>query len=85
MKTIYELQSENLTNLGGMMGTEYTYDNYRKYFTSIKAAKSYANKEFEKKASDYTRFRWKKLSNGIITSGDRGYVMYNIREVKIEK
>lgn len=32
---IWELRSENLSNLGGPMGTEYTFDNFRKHFDSI--------------------------------------------------
>lgn len=48
MENIYKLISENLTNLGGPMGSEYTYNNFVKYFDSIKKAKEYAEKDYGK-------------------------------------
>ena len=74
----YELVSENLTNLGGMMGTESTYDNWRKPFTNVKDAKKYAEKDYGKKIN------WRK-SGTDFCSGDLSYVMYHIKELKVVK
>lgn len=41
---VYQLTSENLTGLGGPMGTEHTWANWRVFFRDIKSAKEYAEK-----------------------------------------
>ncbi len=46
---MFELRSENLTQLGGRMGTERTFDNWRKFFNTIDEAKTYAEKDFGRK------------------------------------
>ncbi len=75
---IYKLTSENLTNLCGSMGSEYTYPNWIKYYSSIKAAKIAAERDYKKPV------KWVKRGKEI-TSGDLGYVMYGICEIKIEE
>lgn len=76
---MYELESENLTGLGGPMGTERTWPNWRKFFRTAEAAKVYAERDFKKS------IEW---SGGLVrgfSSGDLGHVMYHIRLVKIEE
>jgi hypothetical protein len=76
---MYELVSENLSNLGGRMGTEYTTINYRKFFTTIDGAKKAAEKEYKKKIV------WKADKSGEYwRSPDLAYVMYHIRTVRVE-
>ena len=73
---MYQLISENLTNLGGPMGSEYTYDNYRKSFLKLSNAKKYAEKEYG------SEIEWIEKKNGGLRSPDLSYVMYHIEEIK---
>ena len=82
---MYELTSQNLTHLGGPMGSEYTYDNWRKFFTTIELAKKYAQKDYNKDGPAPEFIKWKKENKDCITSQDLGYVQYYIRTVKCEK
>jgi len=75
---VYKLRSENLTNLGGRMGTEYTFDNWSKLFNNIADAKKHAEKDYGKP------IEWKENSNGNVSSGDLSYVMYIIEPTKVE-
>lgn len=77
--TTYRLVSENLTHLGGPMGTEYTTTNWTKYFSSFDKAKTYARKDY-KGDKDWN---WLKEKIGV-RSPDLGYVMYHISPVKVE-
>jgi hypothetical protein len=74
---MYELQSINLTNLGGPMGTEYTKTNWRRYFKTLRGAKNTAEMDYGKKID------WRK-TDGEIHSGDLLYVLYNIKKLSIE-
>ena len=64
---VYELESENLTELGGPMGTERTLTNGRKLFQSAQSAKKYAEGDYKTvlqwydQAIAYTRSRDKSL------------------------
>ena len=80
---MYKLTSENLTNLGGPMGTEYTYPNWEKYFNTILEAKKYAEKDFAKDPQK-RKLTWTRENKQIYTK-DMGYVMYEIVKVKVEK
>jgi len=84
----YELESENLTGLGGPMGTEKTWSNWRKFFTSIAKAKKYAEEDYrkqsKKKENEVVDMGWVKERNRI-RSQDLLFVMYNITEIKVEK
>ena len=76
---MYTLISENLTNLGGPMGSEYTFDNYRKSFLKLETAINFAEKEYGKEII------WKKDDKtGELCSGDLSYVMYTIKPIKFE-
>lgn len=79
-KIFYELVSENLTNLGGPMGMEYTFDNWRKSFSSLEKAKSYAEKDY--KYQKERPISWQQ-QNDRWCSGDLSFVMYTIKEVEI--
>jgi len=68
---ICTLVSENLTHLGGRMGTEYTTTNYSKPFKSIQKAKEFAEKEYG------NELKWVVTDKGLRTE-DLGYVMYYI-------
>ena len=75
---MYKLRNEDLTHLGGPMGAEYTTTRYNKYFTTVDKAKNFAEKEYGKPIN------WTKY-NRSISSGDLGYVMYDITLVEIEE
>jgi hypothetical protein len=82
---MYELESENLTHLGGPMGTEYTYTNWRKFFSSIKEAKDYAKKDYLKHRDDLPDdWEWIR-EKGETRTPDLLFVMYHIRKVTVEK
>jgi len=81
---IYELESENLTKLGGPMGTERTSTNWRKFFNSIDNAKKFAQKDYNKNSKrEDTKLKWTEEEDHIRTD-DMGFVMYYIRVVKTE-
>lgn len=73
---IYELVSENLTQLGGRMGTEKVTTNFRKLFSSLQRAKRFAEKDYEKNIS------WILIKGGF-RSPDFGYVIYYIYKKEI--
>jgi hypothetical protein len=75
---IYKLVSENLSGLGGPMGTESTSINFVKYFTTVDKAEKYAEKEFGKTIT------WKKYGREL-NSGDLRFVMYHISKIEIEE
>ncbi|QGH72881.1 MAG: hypothetical protein [Podoviridae sp. ctrTa16] len=78
MTHIYELISENLSNLGGRMGTESTFNNFSKPFSTIEKAKDYA-------VADYgNAINWSRTKRGLC-SGDLMYVMYYINKVEIDQ
>lgn len=75
MKIIgYELVNEDLTNLGGPMGTEYTVTRWRRYFDSAKKAKAAAVKDHE------AAIEWHKMGHGY-RSNDLGHTMYYIAQL----
>ena len=84
---MYELVSENLSGLGGPMGTERTWTNWRKFFKTVKAAKNAAESDYGKpiewsqKKGPTRNFKPIDLT----CSGDLRYVMYHIVEVKCEE
>ncbi len=82
---VYELSSENLSGLGGQMGSESSYMNWIKFFYSIDSAKQYAE------ADCGVSIQWGSKNmptrNGVpqylLCSGDLGYVMYRIRLIEV--
>lgn len=73
----YELVSEDLTGVGGPMGTDHTTENFTKFFVDIENAKKYAEKDYGDK------IEWIRC-NGGVSSGDLLHVMYDITPVKTE-
>ena len=80
----YALHSENLTHLGGPMGTEYTYDNWIKYFDSIEKAKAYALNDYRKETQSKDKLKWIDNGHGGVRTEDLLFVMYRIAPVKFE-
>ena len=75
---MYELVSENLSNMGGPMGSEdTTTTNFRKLYKKITAARTAAEKDFGSK------LKWTKTKDGE-RSPDMGFVMYHINKLKTE-
>lgn len=74
---MYQLISENLTNLGGPMGTEYTTYSNEGHFRKASNARAKAEKEYGRP------IEWKAVKNGW-RSPDLGHVMYHIKEVKFK-
>lgn len=75
-------KSENLSHLGGPMGTEYTTTNWRKYFKAFKNAKAYCKADYKKKTGK--SFKWRIANQHTACSGDLSFVMYTILKVKFE-
>jgi hypothetical protein len=75
---MFKLISEDLTNLGGRMGSEFTKTNYIKYFKSLVKAKKYAEEEYNE------QIKWVPYTRNSITSGDLRYVIYTIKRVETE-
>ena len=75
---IFQLTSEDLSNLGGPMGTESTTTNFSKPFSTLEKAQKYASR-------DYTsgKIEWRKNGRNKWTSGDLAYVMYSIEKIKV--
>jgi hypothetical protein len=75
---IYQLTSENLSGLGGPMGSERTYNNWVRPYDSHEAAMLAAEIDYNGKEE----IQWTKGTNGW-HSQDLGYVMYYINEVEV--
>lgn len=83
MSKIFKLVSENMTHLGGPMGTEYTYPNWTRYFSSVEKAKAYALKDYRKEtANKKANLMWLKDGKGVRTE-DLSFVMYLIHPVEL--
>lgn len=81
---IYILESNDLSGLGGPMGSERITTNFVKYFYSIDNAKKYAEEDYFNYHAGKETIKWKKARYGGITSGDLLYVEYHIWKIKIE-
>lgn len=77
----YILENEDITNVGGPMGSS-TSTRYRKYFKDLANAKSHAVREYVVKTGN-PAFKWKR-GNGQWSSPDLGYVMYTISKIEWE-
>ncbi len=80
---IYILESNDLSTVGGPMGSERITTNFVKYFYSIDNAKKYAEEDYFNYYAGDESIKWKKTPHGI-TSGDLRSVEYNIEKTKIE-
>jgi hypothetical protein len=80
----YELTSENLTGLGGPMGTERTWTNWKESFKSDKDAQVFALADYNKRTKEKLKaLIWVQGRDGNMRSQDLGFVMYHIKKVKI--
>ena len=71
---IYQLTSENLTGLGGPMGSEHTSTNWQRFFRSIASAKRIAAKDYKKEGGE-EKIEWVRDGKEI-RSQDLNWVMY---------
>ena len=86
IKAVYELESENLTGLGGPMGTERTTINWSKLYYDVASAKEAAEKDYKKRCQcgelPPDEIVWT-YENRYWHSQDLRFVMYNIRRKKV--
>lgn len=73
---VYQLTSENLSNVGSFMGSVSSI-NYQKLFTNPTKAKSFADNEYGKPLI------WLQCSAGWRTK-DLGHVMYYVKPVNVD-
>ena len=79
---VFELDSENLSNLGGPMGTDSTYSNWNRLFWDKEKAKKFAEADYVKN-NGLEEINWSNDRSGGCSSQDLGYVMYNIRKMRV--
>ena len=82
---VFKLTSENVTNVGLSMGSADSYVNWTRLFTSMEAAKRYAEADYcRQKKDSKAQIKWTR-GTAICSSGDLGFVMYGLnREVVFE-
>jgi hypothetical protein len=82
---IYNCESENLTNLGGPMGTESTSTNWLRPYRDLAAAKAAAEKDYKKECGGKPEeaIVWT-YQNGHWSTQDLRFVMYNIRRTAVK-
>lgn len=74
---MYQLTSEDLSNLGGPMGSESTTYSDMGHYNELKNAKAAAEKEYGKP------IKWIRNGTGF-RSPDLRYVMYRIKKVEVK-
>jgi hypothetical protein len=83
----FEVRSENLTNLGGPMGSESVHDNWRRSVSTFKKARAIVEQDYKKecggKPEKVIVWTWDDAEK-IIRTQDLRFVMYYIREVTVE-
>ena len=77
--TIYCLTAEDMTDIGSMH-SQTTSTIFQKYYTTIEFAKAAAQRHYKAQTKSKEQLRWRANS-----TGDLGWVMYDITKVKIEK
>lgn len=80
---LWELESEDLSNLGGPMGSEYTTTNWRKFFPTQLSARRFAEADYLKETDSPSPIVWSRRRGGV-SSQDLLFVMYHIRPVKVQ-
>jgi hypothetical protein len=81
MKYVYKLVNEDLTHLGGAMGTEYTRTRWARLFESVEGAKKAAEMHYATMESDAIKWQW---AGSYWHSGDLRHTMYTITREKVE-
>ncbi len=77
---MFILIAEDLTGLGGPMGSEATFTIFRKHFRKIENAKATAQLHYNKEEP----LVWKGDDHNGWLTRDLGHVMYEIRLIKVE-
>jgi hypothetical protein len=83
---VFQLESENLSHLGGPMGSEYTTTNYTKPFASLVDAKAYAEKDYVRQTGKNAAERplvWVRENSRYVRTEDMGFVMYHVRRTSV--
>lgn len=82
---VWQLTSENLTGLGGRMGTERTWTNWTQLFRTKELAMKEAQRDLDKHDRGQLRreIEWKKYEDSL-SSRDYGHVMYHIQQVTVK-
>jgi hypothetical protein len=84
MNKIFLLISEDISDLGGPMGSERVYTNFQRYFDDLKKAKDAADKDYFRGKEKGKKLKWIKGKNKWLRTDDLGYVMYHIKEINVE-
>jgi len=85
MKKIYRLVYEDLTHLGGPMGTEYTTYSHMGTYSAPKTARAEAAKNYARKSGKVVKaLKWYKESPTHFRTDDLLFVMYHIYEDTVE-
>lgn len=77
--------SVNVQNVGGAMGSEHTFDNWRLLFSSVEKAKHHAELDYKKACGGKQEeiIKWKRASRNTISSQDLRWVMYEIHQMRV--
>jgi cytochrome oxidase Cu insertion factor (SCO1/SenC/PrrC family) len=78
---LYQLIYEDLTHLGGPMGSEYTTKSNFGFFTSVRKAQSKAENYHSQHSAE--KIAWRK-DGDFWRSQDLGYAMFYVIEVRVE-
>lgn len=81
---IWKLVGEDLTRLGGPMGTDRTETVVEEYFECLTDAQSFANAHYNRRKKEKSTIKWER-QNGGFTSGDLNWIMYDITPLKIHR
>jgi hypothetical protein len=84
---VYELVSDNITNVGGPMGNNASSENWSKLFEKLKVAKEYAEQDYRLEAvrtgkDNREKIMWRGDSE-TWCSQDLGFVQYIIKKVRV--
>jgi hypothetical protein len=84
MIRIWKLKGEDLTGLGGSMGTDKTEIIFEEYFESLTDAQNFAEKHYNKGKKEKDKIKWVREEKGF-TSGDLRWIMYDIAPLKVHR
>lgn len=83
VQEVYTAIFEDLTHLGGPMGTEYTTEHTLGVFATIEGAKKACEKHYQQHTTRGARLRgWRKDKKSIRTD-DLGWAMYHVRPTEV--
>lgn len=80
-KYVYIATYEDLTHLGGTMGTEYTVTKFLGVYSSPDTAKTGCNSHYNKKMVG--KINWIRDGNGL-RSPDLGFIIYYIKKYEVK-